>query len=144
MNDFRMFENLFTSSTKIHQRNKSFVVKDINSDGLFEKTQETFLDEEGPKTEEKHTIHQADCGHLVGLHNPSELKGVCGKCGRSLCHNCAFLRCRRCLSILCDTCAKVVDGAEVYCSKCRVFHFSKRFSLFGLLGLHKLLSKEIQ
>jgi len=144
MNDFNFFNKLFNQGTTIHQRKKKFTLKEIDQDGLFEKTEATYLDGEGPKTEEHLTIYQAGCGHYVGFYGPQELIARCSKCGKHLCHRCGNLRCRRCLAILCDSCSKVVDGLSVYCSKCRVAYYSKRFSLLSLKGLHQLLSKEIR
>lgn len=142
MDDF--FENFLGNKTKLHQRKKKYVVKEIDSDELFETTEETFIDEnEGPTTEETSTIYQAGCGHFVGFYGPHELIAKCSKCGKSLCHRCGNLRCTRCLAILCESCAKVVNGMSVYCSKCRIIFHLKRFSLVGLKGLHQLLSKEI-
>jgi len=142
MNDF--FENLFSKNSKLHERKKRWVIRQINNDGIFEKTEETFLDEFGsPKTEESSVVYQADCGHMVGFHGPHELIARCSQCNRTLCHRCGNLRCRRCLGIICYECAKVVDERAVYCSTCRFFYYSKKFALFSLRGIHELLSKEI-
>jgi len=140
-----IFDNLFGNATKLHQRKRKFVVKDIDRDGLFEKTEETSLDEfDGPKTEELCVVYEADCGHMVGFYGPHELIARCSKCGNHLCHRCGNLRCKRCLDIVCHSCAKVVAENAVYCARCRAIHYLKGGTLFSLRGLHEILSKEIR
>ena len=138
------FDDLFTTASKLHERKKRYILRAMDADGLFETTEETSINgAEGPKTEETVTIHQAGCGHFVGLYNPHELIATCSQCGITLCRLCGNLRCHRCRTLLCPKCAKGV-GEEVYCSTCRVMHYTKRLSIVSLKGLHQLLLKEIQ
>ena len=137
-----LFGNGLQGNKRVHQRNRKYVVKEIKQDELFERHEETYVDELGfPEKTEKAVIHQADCGHIV--HSSQELAGRCVKCGSYLCHICAnALRCKRCLELLCSSCAKLV-GSEVYCSRCRAIVYLRRAGIFSLKGIHNIFSKEI-
>lgn len=144
------FNNVFNANNvkrKIHQRNRKYLLKDIDQDELFERNEETFYDELSGLVEkyEEASLHVADgCGHI--LHGQNEISGNCAVCGRVLCHICGnSLRCQRCLKgPLCSTHAKILGGSEVYCRSCKAIILLRRVSIFSLKSIDSIFSKDIK
>lgn len=137
------FENMRGGNSRLHKKITKYVERDIDSENLFEKKSEIYIDEDGCfVTEETNSMHPANCGHYTGLFDPKELKGICFFCQKRLCVYCSFFKCKRCHLIVCPSCLREFDNL-IFCPRCRTIHVLKIFSFFSLRQLHQFLLKEI-
>ena len=141
-NDF--FNNIFNqqqngSPTKLHEEKETVVIKELDKNAAFEKTETVLVDQDGPSTVKTRSVHLAGCGHYVGMKSQTELTGNCEFCGATLCYRCSNLRCVSCLKVGCASCLDLKDEKRVLCKSCTWKERAKK----AVTRLHTFLCKEV-
>jgi hypothetical protein len=123
--------------SKLHEEVERVVIKELEEDNAFEKTETVVIEDGAPRTTKTKTEHLMGCGHYAS----NRVEGKCQICEeQTLCRYCSRIRCINCYRVACSACITLKDDGTFICKACNRKKLTKSF--FG--WLHGFLAKDLQ